>query len=150
MLYYKANDNDDDDDDDDSDDDECAECQHTNNGQTIDIIQEVGLSDEQMDRVYELIKSDSFIELKEQFQQDPTSINGVMEFINNKFSDLNEVFEKNKNLIFLILTGNVVGFEDHADESDESDEDENLKEMEEAYDEAQLTPQDRENITNVD
>lgn len=128
-----------------------SEWDHQSLGQTIEIVQEVGLSDEQMQRVYELIKSERFIELKKRFQRNPTSTNGIMEFISNEFNDLNEVFEKNKNLMLLILTGNAIRFVDppEAAEEDDDEEDEGFNENEIDNSEAQLNTQDRENIRNV-
>lgn len=112
--------------------------------QRIDVVHEIGLTDEQLELIDQLVRHEEFKRLKEQFQTDPKVIRDVSEFIEREFEELVDVFMRNKSLILLLMTGNLISLNDQ-----EEDHSSNNEESIESTDDTILTSQDHENIRNV-
>ena len=112
--------------------------------QVIDVVHEIGLTDEQLEQIGQLVRHEEFKRLKEQFQTDPKVISDATEFIEREFGELVDVFMRNKSLILLLMTGNLVTLDEQAEEQS-SDCEESI----EPTDDIVLTSQDHENIRNV-
>lgn len=120
----------------------------------FEVIDEIGLTDYQMTQMNELMKNEDFMNMKNEYIASKNEdLHPIIEFIDEEYPDLKEVFAKNKSLLSLIVGGNILKFEENSRISEHSEHihelDDACEENEPDANETNLTLEDRDNIQNV-
>ena len=104
----------------------------------------IGIPENQLEMINNLITSDRFLELKDKIQRDPESIPELVEYVHSDYPELHVLFSQNPQLLISLLSGQLQNLDDEIDDEIETQEAE--RQVSTAIN---LTVQDRENIVNV-
>ena len=104
-----------------------------------DEVHEIGIREDQLEMIQNLMLSDRFQDLRERIQTEPELVTELLDFIHNDFPELHLLFAQSPHFLLSLIAGNVPNFEDLVSD----DNDLNLNELH------NLTLKDRENIQSV-